>query len=120
MIEEKLYQFLRATLEPVIGDRLYAVIAPQGVIAPFCVYRKVNVNKHYSQSGYSGLDTALIQVSCFAESYSEVKRLAELVVTELEKSRFVQAVFVTGESDEQLSRSGLFHVPIDFSLWDRG
>ena len=125
MIEEDLYSHLStyAGLTALVGDRVYPVAAPQGIKPPFCVFLKVSNQRQYSHQGFSNLEQARLQVSCYADDPLEAKQVAAQVTAAMEAWPGVnvkaQAVFQDDETDlhDEYQSTGLYHVSVDFLVW---
>ena len=127
MIEPEMCEHLADTedvffLQPFFGIqarvRIYLKVAPQTAKSPYCVLFKVSPGKDYTHSG-SGLSMSRMQVSCFADTYREVKQTANLIKTRMENwpaaESSVQAVFKAAELD--LFEERTYHIALDFFVW---
>ena len=121
-----MYSYLKdyAGLAALVGDRIYPVTAPQNVALPYCVYMRVSNVREYSHAGYSTLHRARMQVTCFAESYAQVKQTAAKVIAALEAwpgaDENVLAALHQGERDVYDPSTGIYYVPVDFFVWHAG
>ena len=59
----------------------YAGRVPQNAICPYIVIQEISALRLHSHNGSSGLVTSRIQISCFDDSYIDVKTLANAVRT---------------------------------------
>lgn len=119
MIEEDLYSYLStyAGLVALVDTRIYPLVGPQKVTAPYCTYQKISPGRMYSHSGFSGLSKPRMQVSCYGSTYAQVKAVAAQVIAAVEAwpgASNIQAAFVENELDMYDPETGLYHVPVDF------
>lgn len=118
-IEEDLYAYMStyAGLTELVGTRIYPLVAPQNVQKPYCTYQKISTGRQYSHSGYSGLQRPRMQVSCYAETYSQAKAVAAQVVAAVEAwsaaNARVQAALQENEQDFYDEETKLYYVPVD-------
>lgn len=121
MIEETLYSYLsgHAGLSALVGNRIYPVVAPQGVTKPYCVCKKVSNARQYAMGGIVAAQRHRFQVSCFGTTYSSAKNVAAQVTAALEawKAAEVLAAFAINEIDMYEQDTGLYHIPVDFYIW---
>jgi len=94
--------------------RVYGKTAPQNVIVPYILYFKTSPSRDYTHDGFSGLHRPRIQISCFANTYGQVKAMAKEVVEAVEA--WSPPAFVAGEQDMFEEDTGLYHVPVDFFI----
>ena len=119
-IEIELFNRLKAQV-PLVSNRVYAGIAPQGVTKPYLVYTKVSPGRQYTHGGYADLQRPRMQVSCYGTTYGSAKAVAGEVITAMEGwpgSNDVQAAFIEGEQDMFEQDTGLYHCPVDVILWN--
>jgi hypothetical protein len=121
-IESDLYSYLStyAGLIPLVGDRIYPLVAPQSVQAPYCTYQKISSGRQYSHSGFSNLSRPRMQVSCFAPTYLQAKAVAIQVIAAIEAwpgSGSVQAAFTENEQDLYDPDTKLYYIPVDFFVY---
>jgi len=87
LIEQALKTYLedQAGLTALLGDgKLYYGTAPQKVVAPYLVLTKISSVRLHSHSGNSHLARSRIQLSIFAETYTECKGIAVQLQTALQ------------------------------------
>jgi len=125
-VEKAVYDCLSASAELIslIEAKVYAVVAPQEIKAPYITYFKVSSGRQYTHSGANKLSTPRMQVDCYGGTYEEAKDLSDLVIAALEglpsENAKVQAVFCSDDSyaygdvsDEYDDNVEEYHVPID-------
>lgn len=123
MIEEDLYSHFStySGLTSLVGTRIYPIVAPQNVKAPYCVYSKASNQREYAHDGFCNLARSRMQVSCFADDPLEAKQIAGQVTAAMEAWPAVnakaQAVLQQNESDGYGDTTGLFHIPLDFIIF---
>lgn len=102
----------------VVGERIYALVLPQGCALPAISYFRVSGPRQMSLEGYSNLESPRIQIDCWATSYAQAKTLAAAVRAAMLSSTDFK---VSGISDQDLfdESIGIFRVSTDFSVWHR-
>src|SRR5512137_1455993 len=81
-VESKIYSALSGAtiVTSVVSTRIYPMAIPQGVAAfPALVYSRAGSLRVNSLSGYSNLENAQIEVSCWATRYNDAKDLSTRV-----------------------------------------
>lgn len=66
-------------LSGLAGGRVYAIIAPQNVTAPFITFQRINGERWRSANAPSGLAQVTMQIDCYAEDFYSMKSLADSV-----------------------------------------
>jgi len=124
-LEEALFAYLKdyAGLKALVSTRIYPLILPQPPTLPAVTYFKVSmVNKRTLASPSNVLKQVRIQFSCWANTYSEAKDVAEQVKLALQDFRGemggaggVQVLDgnVINEQDLYETDTGIYHVPVD-------
>lgn len=81
MIELGLVARLRASasLTALVGNRIFPVMALQGVRRPFVTYRRDDTSRELSDDGYSGPSLATLQVNAVALDYQTAKQVADAI-----------------------------------------
>lgn len=78
-LEKGLYTMLAGNSpQTSAGSRIYPRL-PQGVTFPAVRYQRIVTNRNQSLDATVGVTGAMVQVDCFANSYSEAKTLADEV-----------------------------------------
>jgi hypothetical protein len=99
-----------------VSNRVYAIIAPQTVTAPYLVYTPISPGRAYTHGGYSHT-AARYQISCYAATAKAASDLADSVVSTLEGWNGVQAAFLDGRIAGHEADIGMYHVHVDYLLW---
>ena len=119
-IEPKLMEYLKD--EENEATNYYLKVAVQNAKLPYGVLFKLDPDRDYTHEGASGLNTTLMQVSCFGKTYVATKKMAYNVIDLLEKWKDsedkVQAVFLFGEIDDYNDESDVYHVVLQFIVWN--
>jgi hypothetical protein len=63
----------------VIGQRVFPVIAPASSAIPFVTWRRASVTRSQTLSGPMGMGTVVLAVDMYAETYEQVRDLADKV-----------------------------------------
>ena len=118
MIEIEVYKYLSqyAGLTALVGDRIYPMILPQDAVLPAVTCEKISGQRINTKFGPAGLVRARIQVSCWAKGYLVAKQVAEQV--RLALAGFPGGtVYLENEVDLYEEGTGIYHVPVDFTIW---
>lgn len=122
MIEEELTSWLQANIA-LVANRVYPMKLPQNPTLPAITYQKISGLRVQSHDGPSGLAYPRFQVSCWGESYSDAKQVAEEVRQDLDGYQGLMGVVQVGaallqnEIDFYIPETGYYHVPVDFIIW---
>lgn len=128
IIEQAIITALLAdsALIAVVGQRIYPVLAPQDIEAPYVVINKISGPRNHSMGGSSHLVNPRFQFSCFATTYAVAKQVSGLIQTVLQGYSgtlggvggvAVNGCFYEDETDMYEDDTKLFHVALDFKLW---
>lgn len=60
-----------------MGDRVYAVLAPASAGLPFATWRRVSVAREQTLSGPYGLPLVTLALDIYADTYEQVRELAD-------------------------------------------
>jgi len=122
-LEEALFAYLKdhAGLKALVGTRIYPLILPQPPTLPAVTYFKVSlVNRRVMASPSDVLKQVRVQFSCWANTYSETKSVAEQVKVALQDfagqmGGGVQVLDgnIINEQDLYEDDTGIYHVPVD-------
>ena len=99
------------------GDKVYALLLPDGTGYPAVTYQRISNVPVYSILGPSGLDQPRIQVDCWAETYAEAKTLAGEVRTAMEGAGFKGRLIT--DADDLDETVGAYRVTMDFYCWQK-
>lgn len=69
----------RSAITAIVGSKIYADKAPQGIAAPYIRYEQVGGEKYYHSLGASTLAEADIRITVKAKSYVKAKELFEVL-----------------------------------------
>lgn len=111
--------------DDLVAGRVYPLQAPQGVTAPFVVYRQIDAVRDSGMGTDADIVACRIQFDLFAETFDAVKE----VQTELRKalqrwrdpalSTPVLETYIATEADFLESEIGLFRSTTDIQIWYR-
>ncbi|MEE9451097.1 MAG: DUF3168 domain-containing protein [Ignavibacteriaceae bacterium] len=116
----------RTAITDIVGSRIYFMKLPQDATFPSLVSNRISTTRTYSHSGDSSMTTPRIQYSCFAETYSDAKDLAEQIVSEMSGfkgtagSSTIYSSFVENELDLLDPESKLYFIPVDLMVTYNG
>jgi hypothetical protein len=122
-IEEALHEYLSGKTEitDLVGERIYPIVLPQGVLYPALTYIKI------SGPVLHDVDIAYprLQLGSWGDKYSDVKQLAAAVKEVLQRFKGImgsspgirvsQVVFVN-ELDFYDPETGTYHIPADYTI----
>ena len=114
-----------ATVDSVMGDRVYFTDSPQPVTMPFAVLTRIDAPRVHSMTGPSGLAAARIQVDCYAKTASTARAAAAAIRVSLDGFRGlqsginVQGVLLLDEMDGYSEDSESRRVTQDYRVWYR-
>jgi hypothetical protein len=85
-LETGLYAALAAdgTVAGLVGTRIYPGIMPQGVTYPAISYQRISTVRTNMLSGVDDFTQVRIQIDCWDDGYSDVKTLANAVVSAID------------------------------------
>jgi hypothetical protein len=121
MIEEAVLDVLDDDegVQDIVGDRVYAMVRPQGDPLPALVWQRISTSPVTSLAGDSGVDEVRIQFSCYAETLLAARELAAALRAAICGASELKATTVL-LFDDQDPDTRNFRVVVDFSLWQRG
>lgn len=73
-----------APVTAIVGDRVFAVIAPADAPLPFVTWRRVAVSREQSLSGPIGMPTVTLSIDVFCVTYEETRELADVIRASLD------------------------------------
>lgn len=123
-IESDLYSFLISdgTLNKLISNRIYPLVRPQGGILPMVTYQRVATARGYNLEKDDNFLDVRIQYNIFAQTYREVKIIADRFITLLSGYRgmigssVIKGIFLELETDEYDSELNIpWHI-LDFQI----
>lgn len=75
-----------APLVALVGSRIYPLIAPAGVSAPYITHTRIGTVPTESHEAPSGLDMVSVQFSCFARNFTAAEQIAAALRVALESA----------------------------------
>lgn len=117
-----------ASLMALVSTRIYPLALPQNGTYPAVTYFRVSSPRIRTFGTNLGASTRL-QVSCWARSYLAAKGVADQVIAALDGFSGtlggvggvpVLALDLDNETDIYEPETGLYHVPLDFTIWHTG
>jgi len=120
VIEQQVIDVLSAStaVQAICGQRIYALVRPQGDPLPAVVWQRVATTPVNSLQGFSGLDNVRLQFSHYAQTLLEAKQLAAAVSVALNGAEGLKCTR-TMELDDQDPETKNFRVIVDFNIWQR-
>lgn len=125
MIEDALYGRLSqdVTLKALIADRVYPVMAPQGVVSPYIVFLKI---VEMATGTYCAQDPMVRDLFQF-DSYAKTFKLSTLVAKAMRNSlidfrgtvdgTYIASIWLDTEMQVLESEPGLFRVSTSLFIW---
>ena len=123
-IEESLYTALVAA-GTAAGARVYPQLLPQNPTFPAITYSRIASRREYAHGGTTAINDILFQVSCWGATYTAAKALSAQVQAALAgftgllggpAGEYVGKSLVVDEADLYDPETGIFHVPVSFSI----
>ena len=127
-IEAELVKFLKAdeAVKALVADRVYPVMAPEDVDAPYIVYRRMGTARAETMAG-AGTPDPRFRLKCWANDYEQAIQLADAVRARMDGKPgdwgdiHVQRVKLEDESDvfdvfEWDADDGAFGRQLDFTI----
>jgi hypothetical protein len=110
---------LLALLEPLVGGRVYATEAKNGVAAPYLVYQQVGgvAVAFLDRGAMPSKKNGRFQINTWAQTKVEVTALALIVESTLVLSTRFQAEALGAPIDVDGTLVDLFGMQQDFSIW---
>lgn len=79
----------------VVGQRVYPVIAPASASLPFLTWRRSGVSRQQTLAGPNGMATVVLIVDAYADTYEQVRDLADRVRATLDGYGTATAEYVS-------------------------
>lgn len=111
--------------DDLVAGRVYPLQAPQGVAAPFVVYRQIDAVRESGMGADSDVVACRIQLDAFAATYDDVKEVATELRKALQRWRNpalstpVLETYIATEADFLESEIGLYRSTTDIQIWYR-
>jgi hypothetical protein len=113
-----MYQDLLALLRAggtAAGQRIYMVVAPQGVQRPYVVMQRVSFNEENTLSGSSGLTNTRMQIDAYALTHGEASAISDAIAVLIDAWP-LQTVSLGGQ-DLYEPDVTLHRIQTDYSIW---
>ena len=123
-IEDGLYSYLKinAGVAAIVSSRIYPLVMAQKTALPAITYQTTALKPDRNMAGNTGRMTATIQLNAWAETYIEVKTLAEALRAALNDysgamgSDTIQRSGVESETDGWDEETGFFRVGMQVKI----
>ncbi|MFA5866917.1 MAG: DUF3168 domain-containing protein [Actinomycetota bacterium] len=120
-IEETLFTRLstHAGLIALVAARIYPLVAPEGVAAPFVIYQRISTRVVHAMSTDPSLESPRFQVSARGSSYASAKTVETQILAALRDytDATIQRAFYENKADLYEPDTKLYHIPVDFIIW---
>ena len=112
-----------APIGAIIGDRIYPSRVPYNGSFPAVAYHIVSTNPNGTKNGISTYDYVTVQISAYAEKYTDVKDLEDLIRRAFDYNSGTYAGVVIDKSffqgaidlhDDSYGEDGIYQVSMDF------
>jgi len=104
------------TLGATLSNRLYPMVAPAGVAAPYAVYQMISAVPITHFSGQSNRTNYRFQVDCFGREKIALDALAVAVMAAMDAATLFDSICLN--SAELFEDPAMyFRVTMDFSIW---
>lgn len=125
MIETGIAAYLNADagLTALVGTRIFPVLAPQGVTAPYVIFARAGAARSSTTCGTDKKVAGTWQFDAYAKTYktaaqiARALRLALIDYTGLMGDTPVDRVFLETEFDLDDPEPGLFRVSQTYTIW---
>lgn len=118
MIEQDLRAALLAhtPLTAMVGQNIAALVVPEAASSPYVTYQAISGQRESTMSQPGSRVNVRMQLSCFADTYSQAKAMAQAVQDAIESASAFAFVF-NGYQDMYDPETKQRYVVIDYSLW---
>ncbi len=112
-----------ANLTALVLARIYPKVIPQDCLLPAVEFQKISETPEHAMGSDPSIRQSRIQVSAFAETYSEVKAVSAQIKAALSRysgtssGTVIQDIFFEGDYDLYEPDTGIYHAPSDFIVW---
>lgn len=105
---------------------VYAVVAPQGATFPHIVYQGISKQRGKTFDGPDGTNKPLMQFTCWATLYGNVRDLANKLILDLDgfqgvlpapNATKVLSCFFNDEREDYDPDQNLHRIDVDFEVW---
>ena len=104
------------TLGATLSNKLYPMVAPAGVAAPYAIYQFVSDVHVTHFSGQSDKANARIQIQMFGRDYAALDALAESVKSVMDGATLFKSV-CHNKMDWPEDTTHYYGILMDFSVW---
>ena len=104
-----------AGVSALVGSKVYALTIPQGVALPCITYQRVSGAPQNTLEGHSGAEAVLIQLDCWAVTFSAAKGLAKAVRSAMAAAPFKNTL--DEDRDDHDPDTTYYRVSADFRCW---
>lgn len=117
-IEEDIFTALddHAGLTALIASRIYPIKAKQSPTYPYVVYKGISDNQINTLSGGGGRANKRFQMDVYANTYSDVRAVADQVELAMSTSSVINIMLSRIDVDFDAD-SDKYRVILDFSVW---
>ena len=105
-------------LSGLVDGKVYPLVAPDKIIAPYIVYSNVATTSENTLDGGASIDLLRMQVDVYAGTYDQAKELAAQARSSLEGG--TGRATLQAEIDLFEPDLSVFRVSQDFYFWKRG
>lgn len=115
-----LQESLVTALSGLASGRVYPVVAPPDVSAPWITYFRVGGAPQHTLNDGESITHTRMQIDCFAETYSAAQALANSIytaVTGMGATGIFDPLRASAPEDLYEEAVGLYRVTQDFSFW---
>ena len=108
-----------AGLAALVGTRIYRVTLPVDPTLPAVTFQRIDTPREYSHDGDSHLPHPRFQISCWATTQSVAEAVADQVRGALRgwHLAYGEAAFVEDQADAYEPETGIYHIPLDATIW---
>ena len=99
-----------------VSTRIYPVLAPQDVTAPYIVYQRVIGTSLNDLQGEMGMTEGRFQIDAYATTYASSKTLAGYIKAAL-KASSMKSRLLTDQDLGFDTDALLYRVSMDFQIW---
>lgn len=123
-IEDGLYDYLKNNVgvSAIVASRIFPLVMAQKTTLPAITYQTSSLKPDRNMGGNTGRMTATIQLNAWAETYTEVKSLAEALRSALNDysgamgSDTIRRSGVESETDGWDEETGFFRVSMQITI----
>jgi hypothetical protein len=132
-IEQAIYSLLSGdtSIQTMVGDRIYPLVAPQSITFPFLIYQESGHSRTASIAGNTMMRLFRCRIDGYSESYSDAKDIRDSVLDRLVNYNgtvgniSIHYIDQEDTSDEHLppvhsDERGIFGAGLDFAVYYTG